>query len=297
MNTITRWKAAALPRVANYIELTKPRILVMILLTVIVAMVVAGGQASLGTVLHACIGTALVAASASVMNQWMERSRDARMLRTCRRPLPSGRVATSEAAWMGWVLVVVGAIYLGALVNWPTMWVGLATWALYVGVYTPLKPRSWVNTLVGAIPGALPIWMGWTAAGGSLTDARAWVLLAILIAWQLPHFMAIAAMYREQYEAAGYRMITVTDRSGWGAGLHAVGGALALVVLAPMAIPPSNAPRMVLCGLAGLVSGWMLWAAIRFVRQGDLQSARKMLHVSLFHLPLMLLLIVLASWC
>ncbi|RMF43345.1 MAG: protoheme IX farnesyltransferase [Planctomycetota bacterium] len=296
MNTITRWKAAAVPRVANYIELTKPRILLMILLTVVVAMVVAGGGDSLWTVLHACLGTALVAASASVMNQWLERSRDAQMLRTCRRPLPSGRVATSEAAWMGWVLLIAGAVYLGALVNFPTMWVGLATWFLYVAVYTPLKPRSWVNTLVGAVPGALPVWMGWTAAGGSLLDREAWVLLAVLIAWQLPHFMAIAAMYREQYEAAGYRMVTVTDRSGWGAGLHAVGGALALVILSPLAIVPNNGPRMVLCAMAGAVSLWMLAAAIRFVRQRDLRAARKMLHVSLFHLPLMMLLIVLASW-
>lgn len=201
-------------RLAGYIELTKPRILTMILLTVVMAMVAAGTSPTLLTVLHACLGTALVAASASVLNQWLERDRDLVMTRTCKRPLPSGRIASSQAAWMGWVLVIVGSAYLGLLVNLPTMYCGLATWGLYVWIYTPLKMLSWTNTLVGTIPGALPVWMGWTAADGSLTSLQAWVLLGVLIAWQLPHFMAIAWMYRQQYDAAGYKMITVTDPTG-----------------------------------------------------------------------------------
>ena len=280
---------------AGYIELTKPRILTMILLTVVMAMVAAGTTPSLLTVLHACVGTALVAASASVLNQWMESERDAIMARTCKRPLPSGRVASSNAAWMGWVMVIVGSVYLATLVNLPTMYCGLATWGLYVWVYTPLKMISWTNTLVGTLPGALPVWMGWTAADGSLLDPRAWILLGVLVAWQLPHFMAIAYMYRQQYQAAGYKMITVTDESGRGANLHAILGSIACIVFAVLAVPPVSILSGVLCVLAVAVSVWQLMAAIRFRRQQDMKTARKMLHVSLLQLPLTMLFILLAT--
>jgi heme o synthase len=280
---------------SGYIELTKPRILTMILLTVVMAMVAAGTSPSLLTVFHACVGTALVAASASVLNQWMERERDAIMMRTCKRPLPSGRVASSQAAWMGWVMVVLGSVYLATLVNLPTMYCGLATWGLYVWVYTPLKMVSWTNTLVGTLPGALPVWMGWAAADGSLLDPRAWILLGVLVAWQLPHFMAIAYMYRQQYEAAGYKMITVTDASGQGANLHAILGSIACIVFAVLAVPPYSILSGLLCVLAVAVSVWQLMAALRFRKQQDMKTARKMLHVSLLQLPLTMLFILLAA--
>jgi heme o synthase len=277
---------------AGYIELTKPRILTMILLTVVMAMVAAQTSPSFVMVVHACIGTAMVAASASVLNQWLESERDAIMLRTSKRPLPSGRVASSQAAWMGWVLVVVGSLYLYSLVNTPTMLAGLATWGLYVWIYTPLKLVSWTNTLVGTIPGALPVMMGWTAADGSLYDSRMWVLLSILIAWQLPHFMAIAFMYKQQYESAGYKMITVTDPSGRGAAWHAMLGSLALIILAIIAMPPVSILGATLCALAVAASAWQTRAAWRFVQHQDMKTARKMLHVSLLHLPLTMLLIL-----
>ena len=133
---------------------------------------------------------------------------------------------------------------------------GLATWGLYVWVYTPLKMVSWTNTLVGTLPGALPVWMGWTAADGSLADPRAWILLGVLIAWQLPHFMAIAYMYRQQYEAAGYKMITVTDKSGRGAGWHAMIGSFGLVGLAFLAVPPVSKISSILGLFAVLVAVW-----------------------------------------
>ncbi|MCC6511995.1 MAG: protoheme IX farnesyltransferase [Pirellulaceae bacterium] len=285
--------ARASGRIAYFIELTKPRILVMILLTVIMAMVAAGTLAP-WNVLWTCLGTAMVAASASVLNQWIERERDAVMQRTSRRPLPMGRVAASQAAWMGWVLVIGGLMILGLLVNLPTMACGLATWFLYVAVYTPLKLRHWSNTLVGALPGALPVWMGWTAADGSLADPRAWTLLGILIAWQLPHFMAIAWLYREQYAAAGYKMITVTDTSGRGASWHAILGSLALFPLTVAALPPVSITLTIMCGLGLAVSVWMLRSAISFSRLQNQQTARRMLRVSLMHLPLMMLVILLA---
>jgi heme o synthase len=268
----------------------------MILVTVAMAFMAAGSGLGLGRLLHACIGTALVAASASVMNQWMERERDAVMIRTCKRPLPTGRVASSQAVWMGWALVSVGSLYLAYFVNVPTMLVGLATWGLYVWVYTPLKMYSWTNTLVGTIPGALPVWMGWTAAERSLLEPYAWILLGVLIAWQLPHFMAIAWMYQEQYGAAGYKMISVTDPSGRGAAWHAILGSIALIVLAVFAIPPTNFSLSILCGLNVALSVWQLWSAIRFSRTFDRPTARKMLHVSLFYLPLTLMLIAISLW-
>lgn len=295
MRTESASLASLRPQIAYYIELTKPRILIMILVTVVMGMVAAGTTVGLAAVFHACVGTALVAASASVMNQWLERDRDAVMKRTCGRPLPAGRVASSQAAWMGWALLIVGTLYLIYLVNLPTLWCGLATWFLYVWVYTPLKMVSWTNTLVGTLPGALPVWMGWTAAEGSLLDPGAWILLGVVVAWQLPHFMAIAYMYREQYEAAGYKMITVTDRSGLGAGLHAILGSVALVVLAFLAIPPTGILSGLLCLGCVAVSVWMLVSAIRFVRQPDMVTARRMLRVSLLHLPLTMLLILLAA--
>ncbi|MFO0941707.1 MAG: heme o synthase [Pirellulales bacterium] len=295
-HTATTLATPTRARLSYYIELTKPRILLMILITVAMAFMAAGSDLGLLRLFHACVGTACVAASASVMNQWMERERDAIMMRTCKRPLPMGRVASSQAAWMGWALVAVGSVYLAFLVNIPTMLVGLATWALYVGVYTPLKMYSWTNTLVGTIPGALPVWMGWTAAERSLAEPYAWILLGVLIAWQLPHFMAIAWMYQEQYASAGYKMISVTDPSGRGAAWHAILGSIALIILAVLAVPPTTMLLAVLCALNVGLSVWQLWSAIRFTKVKDRPTARKMLHVSLFHLPLTLALISISLW-
>ncbi|MCA9158889.1 MAG: protoheme IX farnesyltransferase, partial [Planctomycetales bacterium] len=186
--------------------------------------------------------------------------------------------------------------YLLFFVNAATMWCGLATWALYVWVYTPLKMVSWTNTLVGTLPGALPVWMGWTAAEGSLLDPRAWILLGVVVAWQLPHFMAIAYMYREQYEAAGYKMITITDRSGRGTAMHALLGSFALIVLAVLAVPPIGLVGTLLMVCAVAVALWQTQAAWRFVIEPNQGTARTMLRVSLLHLPLTMLLILLSTW-
>jgi protoheme IX farnesyltransferase len=285
-----------LQRASYFFELTKPRILLMILVSVIMAFVAVRSDVGARVLFHACVGTAFVASSASVLNQWLEKNRDAIMIRTSRRPIPSGRIASSQAAWMGWLLLIVGTVYLAAFVNMPAMLWGLVTWFLYVWVYTPLKMVTWLNTLVGTIPGALPVWIGWTAADGSIGDPYAWVLLGILIAWQLPHFMAIAWMYREQYESAGYKMITVIDKSGRGAAWHALIGAFSLIVLAYLAIPPSGILTGVLCGMAVLLACWQFLIAVRFSRRPEMSSARRMLFASLIHLPLTLSLIAVSFW-
>ena len=206
----------------DYLVLAKPRITVMILLTVAVAMVFAsrllGASVSPLVWLSAMIGTSMVAASASVLNQWYERDRDFLMPRTRNRPLPSGRLTMIEAKLFGWALFLVGAllIYLGA--NATAAAVAFVTWFIYCWIYTPMKAWSWWNTAVGTLPGALPVMIGWTAAGGSIASWEAWGLTSIVILWQFPHFMAIAWLYKDQYTQAGFRMLTREEPSGLAAG-------------------------------------------------------------------------------
>ena len=180
----------------DYVALTKPRIMLMILLTVGVAMLAANKinatEVPWWIWLNTLIATAMVAGSASTLNQWYERERDAKMPRTQKRPLPSGRLTSVEASVFGWLLVMMGSLTLWVGANAQAMWCGLATWTIYCWVYTPLKTFSWWNTAVGTLPGALPVMIGWTAAGGSLLDVDGWALTAIVVLWQFPHFMAIA---------------------------------------------------------------------------------------------------------
>lgn len=273
-------------RFVDYIELTKPRIVMLELVTVIVGMYLAApGQLSAGLIFATVIGTTLVAASASILNQLLERDRDARMHRTADRPLPTGRIAVGEAAVLGAVSFAIGMFTLVLWVNWTTAFVGVLCWAIYVIVYTPLKARSTLNTAVGAASGALPILMGWTAGGGQL-DMVALGLVGVLYLWQFPHFMAIAWLYRFDYSAAGYQMATVDDPSGLRAGAIAVTGALALlpISLVPALAPHSGSPWVycvwaMLLGLAQLVTATMFLAA-----RND-RTARRLLRASLVYLP------------
>ena len=226
-----------LPHLAAVLELTKPKIAVLELLTVWVAACVAcsGIPGNWVLIVNALIGTALVAASASTLNQWLERSSDTQMLRTADRPLPSGEVSDREALSIGLITMVLGTVYLAVLVHWITAVLGLVTWVLYVCIYTPLKKRTSANTLVGAIAGALPVLMGASAVlsdgstrGGLLLAA---ILFGIVFFWQFPHFMAIAWIYREDYRRAGFKMLTVTEPTGRVAGLQAVASSAILLPL------------------------------------------------------------------
>ena len=220
-----------------FLELTKPRISALVLVTVAVSAFMAhwGPPAPL-LLLHTLIGTALVAASASALNQRLERRTDALMHRTADRPLP-GRAACRIGRCCGSVrlTIVVGLCYLAVAVSLLTAALGAATWVLYVVVYTPLKSRTPLNTVVGAVAGALPTLMGWTAVDGSLGfdlaggGMKAATLFLIVYLWQFPHFMAIAWIYRREYAEAGLKMLTVVDPTGWRAGTQAVAAALALV--------------------------------------------------------------------
>lgn len=286
-----------LSKTLDYLELTKPKIAVLELVVVLAAGFVATwGQPQPLVLLHAMLGTLLVAASASAANQWLERRIDARMQRTADRPLPAGRLSSGEALAFSLLLLASGTVYLALLVNWSSVAWALATWAMYVLLYTPLKTVSTANTAVGAVAGALPVLIGWTATGAAI-DARALALTLVLFLWQFPHFMAIAWLYRRDYSLAGHRMLTVVDPSGRRAGWQAVVAALALV-------PVSVVPVLATAGLGsalyaasavGLGLGYLLLAGL-FWRRTDDASARLLLKGSLAYLPTLLAMLSLAPW-
>lgn len=281
---------------SDYMSLTKPRITLMILLTVGVAMFAArsivGTQVSWLLWINTLFATAMIAGSASTLNQWYERDRDALMPRTQKRPLPSGRLTAMEASIFGWLLAIVGSLYLWIGANAEAMLCGLATWAIYCWIYTPMKTFSWWNTAVGTLPGALPVMIGWTAAGGSVLDADGWALTAIVVLWQFPHFMAIAWLYREQYAQAGFRMLTKEEPTGLAAGWHAI---IPAVLLIPLSIavlhPVSIATWFVAILGAGSCLGQAA-ASLRFLRNRNNHTAKKLLHSSLIYLPAIMLLVV-----
>ena len=284
----------------DLLELTKPRIVTMILVTTLIAAVVAAqGSADFMTLVHLLIGVALVAGSAGAMNQVWERVIDGEMERTKRRPLPAGRMTALVAGAYSVVIGVVGTAYLAYTVGMVPALVGLVTWITYVPIYTPMKTRSSWNTTVGAVSGALPMMIGYTAAGGSLTDVRGWLLVGVLVAWQYPHFMAIAWLYRRQYDEAGFRMSTTVEPTGVSAGWQSVLGMVALIgCLVGLAITGNDGASvqsLVWIACLGLVSYPMTRAAIRFALDRNDFTARKLLRASLLQLPASLLLVMVAA--
>ena len=287
--------AAMSARLAAYLSLTKPRLVLLVLVTVAVGFLLGprGGtsHATLFSLAATLVGTSLVAGGAGALNQWLERERDARMRRTSNRALPAGRLASSEAAVFGGLLAFVGTAVLLMGANLLAAEVALVTFLLYVFVYTPLKTRTTLNTVIGAIPGALPPVIGWAAATGRL-GVEAWALFLIVFLWQFPHFLAIAWIYRDDYERAGFRMLTVGDLRGRMTGCQAVSYALAL-------IPAGLLPAIV--GLAGpayfagalLLGLWYLVAAGRFWLEASDRRARRLLRTSFVYLPAILLLLLL----
>jgi protoheme IX farnesyltransferase len=280
----------------EYLVLAKPRITVMILLTVAVAMVFASRllEASVGPMawISAMIGTSMVAASASVLNQWFERDRDFIMPRTRNRPLPSGRLTMSEANVFGWVLFLSGILLIYSGANATAALVSFVTWFIYCWIYTPMKAWSWWNTAVGTLPGALPVMIGWTAAGGSIASWEAWGLTSIVILWQFPHFMAIAWLYKDQYSQAGFRMLTGEEPSGVAAGWHAVIPAALLCPLSYLVLQPDGIAHWLITIIAVSIASYQLAWSIQFLIRRDQSNARKLLRTSLVFLPAIFLLVV-----
>ncbi len=279
----------AVSRLADYVELTKPRIAVMVLLTVTVGYTLAcEGNWQLPLVAATLLGVALVASGSNALNQYIERFSDAAMPRTAGRPLPGGTMTAREVLVFGVACGATGTLWLALAVNGLTALLTLCTLLLYVGVYTPLKPRTSLCTAIGAVPGALPPVLGWAAARGTL-DPGAVALFAVLFLWQFPHFLAIGWLYRKQYDAAGLQMLP-QNRSNRVVGLLAVTYALVL-------IPASLLPR--LFGLAGdfyaatavLLGLLYLAGAVRFAMTESQTSARGLLLTSLAYLPGLLLVL------
>lgn len=278
-------------RFAVFSDLIKARLTFLVLLTTLVGFYVGFvGRMDLILLLNTMLGTALLASGAAALNQWVERDYDAMMHRTEDRPLPSGRMQPGTVLILGGAAGLIGMIYLALTVNLLTSLLGGITLASYVFVYTPLKRVTTLNTIIGAIPGALPPLMGWTAARGEI-NAGGWSLFAILFFWQLPHFLAIAWIYREEYQKAGFMMLPVIDPAGQRTGRQAVSHTLGL-------LPVSLCPFLFhLAGpiyLAGALAMGLafLWFAIQFSRQLTVPSARKLFFASILYLPLLLGLMV-----
>ncbi len=265
-------------------ELVKPRITLMVVLTALVGFVMAEpGRVRLALLLSAVCGTALVASGAAVLNQLLERDTDALMERTRRRPLAAGRVAPLEAAAFGAAVTVAGVVLLLWRCGPLSATVALVTWTSYLFLYTPLKRRTPLATLIGAVPGALPPVIGWTATSGAV-DPGAFILFAILFLWQVPHFLAIAWMYRDDYARGGFPMLPVLDRDGSFTARQTVVHSLALLLvsLAPVAAGmagPAYAAGALLLGVA------LTLFALRLLAARDLVAARGLFLASVLYLP------------
>lgn len=290
--------ALVLPRsrLADFVELTKPRIAIMVLFTVAAGFLLAKpATPDLTQLLHTLFGTALVASGASALNQLLERQSDSLMRRTEQRPLPTGRLGFWETLLFGWVLGLGGAAYLAFLVqSWLPAALAAITFVSYVFVYTPLKRLTTLNTLVGAIPGAMPPVIGWTAASGRL-DPEALILFLILFLWQVPHFLAIAWIYREDYARAGLRMLPVVDREGRATGRQMVIYSLALLPVSLSVVMFSQGGWLYSLGALVLGLGFTR-AALRFASDKSTPQARRVLHASLIYLPAMLGMLLLENW-
>lgn len=276
---------------ADVAELVKARLTLLVLVTTAVGFYL-GAPADFAplALLHAVFGTAMAAAGAAALNQWWERRFDALMHRTRTRPIPAGRMQPRDALVLGGVLSAAGVVYLAVACNTLAAFLAAATIAIYIFGYTPLKRLSTTNTLVGAIPGALPPLIGWAAARGGL-GWPAWSLFVILFCWQMPHFFAIAWMYREDYARAGFRMLSGSDLDGARVGRQSVIFA-ALLLLAssgPALLGLSSRMFLPLELLAGIA---FLGLAIRFHARRDVVRARQLFLASIIYLPVLLGLLV-----
>jgi protoheme IX farnesyltransferase len=304
--SLTRLGSPARSRWLDFVELTKPRIGVMVLFTVAIGALLANQplfpRSGVGTpgshagawepvvkldlvqLLHALIGAALVASGASALNQWLERRSDAQMRRTEKRPLPAGRLTAAEVLCFGSALAVIGLGYMAILMTHPLAAVITAvTLVSYVLIYTPLKRKTTLNTLIGAVPGALPPVIGWTAMTGTL-DWTALVLFLIVFFWQIPHFLAIAWMYREDYARAGLKMLPVVDADGAITARQMLLYALALIPVSLLPVILDGASLMYAFGALGL-GVFFLRSVWGFVTQPSHTQARRVLHASLIYLP------------
>jgi protoheme IX farnesyltransferase len=273
-------------------DLFKARLTSLVLVTTAVGFAMGSrGSMDLMTGLITLIGTGFLAAGAAALNQFLEKDLDARMSRTCKRPIPSGEIAPKVALVIGAVISMCGLAVLSLGANPLAGVLGVLTLVIYLFVYTPLKQVTSLNTLVGAVPGAMPPLIGWVAAAGEISPA-AWSLFTLMFFWQIPHFMAIAWMYREDYAKAGYVMEPAKDSTGRSTGHAAVRHAVASLAfsLAPYSMGISGMGYLL---TALIVGGAYLFAAWRFASGMNFKVAKQLFLVSILHLPILLGVLVL----
>lgn len=275
----------------TYLELVKPRILVLLLLIALAGFGIASQNWQSKILIHLSLGIALIGAATGTLNQWWERDSDADMLRTKERPLPTNRITTTKALIFGLLTSVLGVCYLGYFINPLSGLIGLLTIISYVFLYTPLKSKTSLSTVIGAFPGASPPLIGWVAVHNQI-DTPAIVLFLIMFLWQFPHFLAIAWMYREDYQKAGIKMLPILEPEGFATGRQIL---LYGLVLLPISLLPTI---IGLCGTvyfigALLLSSWYLYHSFLTAKLRSWQQAKNLLKVSVIYLPLLFLLMLL----
>lgn len=280
-------EAAAPARFRDYFELTKPRLSLLSVLTTVVGYFAARPASDPLKFTLLLVGTSLAAGGVAALNQWMETETDARMKRTADRPLPSGKVPTGSAFVLGWVMCISALFLLFAKVAPLAALFTLATIVSYLGWYTPAKKRSRWSTEIGAVAGAFPPLIGWAAGEGTVT-ALGWILFGILFLWQIPHFMAIAWLYRRDYSEVQFPMLPVRDETGARVALWSLVNTVALVVVSLL---PSflGLTSKAYAACAGLCGAWFLFRAIAFLAPATRDvAARKLFLASIAYLPLVL---------
>jgi heme o synthase len=280
---------------ADYWALTKPEINFLIAIATFAGFYL-GWPAQLHgfpflLLIHTLLGTLLVASGTGTLNQYLERRFDAQMRRTARRPLAAGRLEPSSALWFGILMSLAGSLYLAAAVNALASLLAILTLVSYLALYTPLKRKTPLCTVIGALPGAMPPLIGWAAASGKLSF-EAWVLYAMLFLWQFPHFMAIAWMYREDYARAGYLVLPRGEQSGRFMSWQALVASLALI---PVSLSPTVAggASPVYFVVTGVLSSGFFYYSARLAFQRSNAAARRLLMASIIYLPLVFFLMVL----
>ena len=287
--------AVRLPLLAagrDYLELSKARIVLMVLITTAAGYLIAAPHVDAALLINTLVGTALVAAGTNALNQYVEREHDAKMRRTRLRPLPDGRITPHAALFFSAAIAVTGTVYLALAVNVLTAILGAFTLTSYIFVYTPLKRISTICTLIGAIPGAIPPLMGWTAATNHL-GAGGWIAFGILFLWQLPHFMAISWIYREDYGRAGFVMTAVRDGDGKATARQAIFWAVLLVGVS--ALPAIFGMNGIVYLIGAVVAGLLfVGASVAFYADRTNRSAMKLFMTSNIYLIVVMTLLVLA---
>jgi protoheme IX farnesyltransferase len=273
-----------IPKLRDYYILTKPEVNLLILMTTSAGYYLASrAPVNIAGLVNTLMGTLLVASGTATLNQWIERVWDGQMRRTANRPLPAGRISAREAFVFGVFLSGAGGAYLAVLVNWIAAALAISTLLSYLLIYTPLKRKTPLCTLLGAFPGAMPTLIGWAGASSKI-DSRAWFLFAMLFLWQFPHFLAIALMYREDYARAGYKMLPDFDTDGRFTRSEVFGFSIVLVFATLFAGFRSPLPLVTL----SLAGAFLLYPTIRLLRTSSRSMASRVVHASVIYLPIVL---------